>query len=222
MASPLRAAVIAHYSADAAPTNGSLPVPPSWVDPVSIAHGSGFAPAEGSGLSRTGGGIVISGWDSELTALSTYASFSLSAKPGYQLRLETLSYEIQLGGVGILGRSAEGITSYFWGYRIDLNHDGLYDGVGEDWIIDQPRSVNDPTNSPENGIFTWEFHERINTTGTVEFGLFATSTSPNVDISLNQITVTGIPAIPEPSTAILAVLSSLALWRRRRPLPHAA
>lgn len=211
---PLPGAVIVQYSSQHAPEDSALPVDPAYIyQHYSLGAVSGFAPAEGSTVSREGGSMTFSGWGTEVQLAGGYVSFTVSALPGMMLDLDRLTFNVEVDAASIMGRSADGITTYTWAYRV-IHED---EGIVTDWVFDQWRSYYDPHNTLEDGEKTWIFHDGISTTGTVEFALFAASDNPNARLTLDQITVTSW-TIPEPSTVILAGLSSLVLWRRRRPL----
>jgi hypothetical protein len=198
--SPLPAAVVVQFSSDGAPQDESLPVAPEYVIGRSV-NVSGLASSSDL-LERLSGSLTYRGWDAKLD-LNKYVSFTVTPDDGYSLYLTHLSFET-LGATGSRISSFNEITSYVWAYRI--NQGNGYSA----WTFSSPYAPSDSKDTP----LTWNFND-FQTTGTVEFGLFATSDGRDANLSLGMVNVTGV--VPEPAPAFLFPLSgSLALLRRRR------
>lgn len=128
-------------------------------DPTSLAPTGGLT--RGSSTSLT-----YIGWGTDFDE-SKYVGFKVSAAAGQAVELTTLVFTTE-------GNAAQGLTSYRWGYRMD---DGS--GFGA-WTYSQ-------TYTAANGGFgtgtkVWNFPD-FSVTGTVEFGLFATASSANAEIT---------------------------------------
>ncbi|MFD0893966.1 PEP-CTERM sorting domain-containing protein [Luteolibacter ambystomatis] len=135
--------------------------------------------------------------------MSNYIGFTVKTTPGYQMNLTDLAY--------IVSADDASAGSHQWGYRIDNGS-----GFGA-WTLS-------PVLTNATAIKTWDFSD-FSTTGTVEFGFFATALAttnvvkpaagaPNRnDLQLNGLVVT---AVPEPSSVLLLSLGALGAFRRRR------
>ncbi|WP_367872550.1 hypothetical protein [Luteolibacter sp. Populi] len=167
-----------------------------------------FGPAAGSGVNRDTG-VSFSGFGTSINPLQ-YAGFKISALPDHELHLTQLVFGTLASSGGV-----RPVTSYSFGYRIDLNNDGSYSGAGEEWVMGKLYTPVDSDFSLGNPFKTWDLN--IVTTGEVEFGLFASAPQANGRVVGTEISVLGdINAVPEPSAALLGALGGLALLRRRR------
>lgn len=136
--------------------------PFDWAD--NLPTPSNIGPA--GSIARSGaGGFDFSGWAPTFD-VNNYVGFRVTAQSGVPMLLTSLDFFTS-------ANSSFGITSYKWGYRVD---DGS--GYGE-WVFGNTYT---PAHSAfSDGFKTWDFPD-FSTTGTVEFGLFATSTVPSTAI----------------------------------------
>jgi len=202
---PAHADVVATYWPNSEFTAGAGELQPhDYLDGVSAssfqAHGS---------LTVSATQLRIFGWGTAMS-LTNYAGFTVTADPGFQMTLTDFQMSTAV--------SAGIVTAFKWGYRVD-------DGGGfSDWTFDQTYSLGDPGFAYiglENAK-TWDFAD-FSTTGTVEFGLFA---SASTEGSTAQVLVSqpqdmflngSVSAVPEPSTyALIAIAGTAALILTRR------
>lgn len=143
---------------------------------------------------------------------ANYLGFTVKAEPGSQVTLTDLAFKTYAEP----NSPAENVitTAFRWGYRVDSgsgygawNFDKTYTPADLDFF------VNTPTQK------TWDFAD-FSTTGTVEFGLFASTTAGNISYvyaTRDRVDVNGtVGTVPEPSTMLLGTLGVLGLLRRRR------
>lgn len=203
-ASSASAATIVSYFMQNPPNTGALS-PIDYAD--NIQPPTGFSVANGSGLTRNG--EQISGWGTSID-LQKYAGFKIAAEPGFELLIDLFTTR-SIGGSG-----PGSITSFQWGYRIDLNNDGSFAAAGEQWVLGQLYTPAD------EAAFTSAFPPKqwnlnIKTTGTVEFGFFSSAPATSSVSTARTADVFGsVNAIPEPSSLLLSALGGLGLLRRRR------
>lgn len=191
--------------------------PVDWADNTTTPTDLG--PAAGSSVTRTSSSTPVYTSLPTTIDLLQYVGFSQSAEAGYELTITDMTF--QTGSV--FSGSAPTrypTTAYVWGYRVD-------NGTGfGDWVLGDTSVRGDSDFTDRTTIKSWDM-EDFSTTGTVEFGLFAAgdpytgagAPNPNYDarVEVRSVTVNGtVAAVPEPSTAILGALGSLALLRRRR------
>jgi uncharacterized protein YjiK len=143
-------------------------------------------------LTRDGGKGVLtfSGWGTTIDT-NKRVSFRVTAKPGYRLNLSELVHFNSGGG----RQTANALSSFVWGYRIDENNDGIFEG---NWVFGK-------TYTPANGdVFKesesfkdWDFAD-FTTRGTVEFAIFATAPTPAGSLLVfgDKIALNGAPALP--------------------------
>ncbi len=187
-------------------TNSPTLAPFDWVD--NIGTPSALGPAAGSTVVRTDGGglFLYAGWGSSID-MTKYAGFTVTADSGHQLNLTDLAFSV----------SASRATSYLLAYRVNEGS-----GFG-DWVQGTVFTASSPdfTNSFDSstgGLKVWNFDD-FSTTGTVEFGIFATATTTGraVQVLGSNMELNGtVSAVPEPSAALLGALGGLAFFRRRR------
>lgn len=169
-----------------------------------LSEPTSFASAPGSGTSiiyQSPSEVNFKGYGTTID-LTQYAGFQISALPGYELTLTNLVYNNASQGPETI--------SFQWGYRIDLNSDGDFlDGAEEGWTLGKLWTDADGADFAPIRYArpkTWTFTQPIVTQGTVEFGLFASSTDSNVGLRGFAYTVNGdIAAVPEPSTYALLI-----------------
>lgn len=186
-------------------TTTGVIVPSDWADhvfqPSNLSPSAGIS---GSG-NQSNGEAYYGGWDATLT-LEKYVSFTVSAESGYVLNLTDFSFRT-------MPRTTNGpVTSYTWGYRVN-------EGTGfGGWTLAHIYTDAD-SNYTTPLAKSWNFAD-FSTTGTVEFGLFATTNSEvNDELTVRTATLNGtVTAVPEPSTYALVglgLLAALAVYRRR-------
>jgi len=205
-------ALIVSYSTA---SNGGLTymTPADYHDDVQ--EPSRFQAAAGSGVAIydliAGNGFNISGYGTSID-LAKYVGFKVSAVPGTELTLTDFVFNSAAW-------NSSATSQFQWGYRIDLNNDGNFTAPGEEWVLDRLYTIADGANLGNGRLGrpkTWDFAD-IKTTGTVEFGFFASSSDSTEFFRGKDFTLNGsIAAVPEPSTVALGALAGLALLRRRR------
>lgn len=143
-------------------------------------------------VNRNGGEKLPSynGWSSTID-VNKRVGFQISAKPGYRLHFSDLSGFNSGGGRS----SANALSSWVWGYRIDENKDGVFEG---NWVFGK-------TYTPANGdaflesdsAKVWDFTD-FSTRGTVEFAIFASAPTAGGELLAfqNRIAVNGPSATP--------------------------
>lgn len=143
---------------------------------------------------------------------ASYLGFTVKAEAGSQLTLTSLAFNTYASPNAPFDNM---ITSaYRWGYRVDSGS-----GYGA-WTFDKTYTEADSNFFHETTTNkNWDFAD-FSTSGTVEFGLFASTTAgnlANVSATRDRVDVNGsISAVPEPSAILLGALGGLALLRRRR------
>lgn len=164
LSQPLLAEVVASYDSN----DESLALrlePGDWSEHAEIpsiltAHG---------GLNRVGGGgtLLFSGWGPTID-MNKRIGFQISAKPGYRLNFSDL-VDFNSGG----GRqTANELSSFVWGYRIDENKDGIFEG---NWVFGRTYTAADGDAFKESdSLKDWNFTD-FSTRGTVEFAIFASA-----------------------------------------------
>ncbi len=203
-ATSARADIVATYWPTSEFTAGAGELQPhDYLEEVSAssfqAHGS---------LTVSQSQLRIFGWGTTMS-LVDYAGFTVTADPGFQMTLTDFQMSTAV--------SAGVVTAFKWGYRVN-------DGSGfGDWTYDQTYSLGDPGFGyigVENEK-TWDFAD-FSTTGTVEFGLFASASGAgSAQILVSQpshMFLNGsVSAVPEPSTyALIAIAGTAALILARR------
>lgn len=197
------AVVMVNYIDSGIPAGSSAPVEATdWADHVTPSTYGGHG-----GVTMEQGYFGFRGWSTTFDE-TKYAGFTVSAEPGYEMTLTDLKSSPTV--------STGSVTSFKLGYRIDNGS-----GFGA-WTYSQTWSQGDPGFSYVSGAANekiWDFAD-ITTTGTVEFGLFATSTDTVSHVIATQprdIFLNGnIVAVPEPSALLLSALACSGLLRRRR------
>ncbi|MFD2257185.1 PEP-CTERM sorting domain-containing protein [Luteolibacter algae] len=189
-------------------TSGSSYAPNDFAD--NLQPTTSFVPAAGSGLSQQGD--QLRGWGTAID-LQKYAGFKISADLGFELEIDLFNFRSR-GTTSTFFPQGDTL-SFQWGYRIDLNNDGSFGDVGEEWVLDRSYS---PGDSDFTSTLAKQWDVDIRTTGTVEFGFFgAAATATDGAITARTAEVIGnVNAVPEPSAVLLSALGSLALLRRRR------
>lgn len=123
------------------------------------------------GVIRNGGPLGYNGWGTTID-VNKRVGFQVSAKPGYRLYFSDLSGFNSGGG----RQSANALSSWVWGYRIDENKDGIFEG---NWVFGRTYTPADGDNFKEaESAKNWDFPD-FSTRGTVEFALFASAPTTN-------------------------------------------
>ncbi|RYD17852.1 MAG: hypothetical protein EOP88_24655, partial [Verrucomicrobiaceae bacterium] len=142
------------------------------------------------GVNRDGGFLTFSGWGTTID-VNKRISFQISAKPGYRLQFSDLS-----GFNSGSGRTTtNGLSSWVWGYRIDENKDGVFEG---NWVFGKTYvPANGDTFLESDSLKSWDFTD-FSTRGTVEFAVFASApTSSGTLLAFNgKISVNGFSTSP--------------------------
>lgn len=180
-----------------------------------IQEPSRFQAASGSGVAIydliAGNGFNLSGYGTSID-LTKYVGFKVSAEPGTAMTLTDFVFNSAAW-------NSSATSQFQWGYRIDLNNDGNFTDPGEGWVLDRLYTVADGANLGNGRLArpkTWDFAD-VTTTGTVEFGFFASTSDPTEFFRGKDFTLNGsIAPVPEPSALALGALGGLALLRRRR------
>jgi hypothetical protein len=201
LASAADAAMVARYSSGFV-TSGSDAIPAAdFADHVTA---SDLTPSVGT-IHRVGGNANYDGWTPSVD-ITRYVGFQVSAEPGYRLDLTDFTFRT---GATV----SPFVDSYVWGMRVD---NGL--GFGA-WSFGTTYTNADPGFSlvGPGDVKTWDF-EDFSTTGTVEFGLFASASDSGymVEVLRTNILNGTVTQVPEPSAAILGIVGCLAFFRRRR------
>jgi len=174
------------------------PSPWDWDDNVIVSN------MKMHGSVTLGGGVspfVYRGFSASINP-DNYIGFSVKPQDGFELRLTDMVY---VQGGGIAG------NTYAWGYRIDGGAWNMFTGE----IL---------LSGGTSSLKTFTFAQPIITTGEVEFGYFASTPSPNNDLTpvlaasnRNDVQINGtVNAVPEPTAALLGAGGMLAAILRRR------
>ncbi|GAA5123355.1 SdiA-regulated domain-containing protein [Luteolibacter yonseiensis] len=113
------------------------------------------------------GSSAISNWGTALRP-SDHISFKVSALPGHKLNLTSFSFNTALGEY-----SYNLATSFVWAYRVDGNNDGTFE---QDWTYGTlySQATHGAAVFDRARTLDWAL-PGLSTTGTIEFGLFATA-----------------------------------------------
>lgn len=201
LASAADAAMVARYSsAFVSPGSDIIPAA-DFADHVTA---SDLTPSLEE-IDRIGGGTNYDGWTGSVD-INRYVGFRVSADPGYELTLTDFTFRT---GATV----SPPVTSYVWGMRVDNGS-----GFGA-WTFGQTYTNADAdfTLVGAGNVKTWDFAD-FTTTGTVEFGLFATASDASyvVEALRTNILNGSVTQVPEPSAAFLGLAGALAFFRRRR------
>jgi hypothetical protein len=188
--------------------------PVDWADHANKP--TSFGPAAGSGLTRSTDEQTYNflGWDTTINT-GKYVGFTIAPEAGYTLNLTDLSFNGS-GATANYGAPYV-ITSFQWGYRVDANNDGTFDGG---WTFSPAITSADPDFTANNVARSWDFAD-FSSTGKVEFGFFATGIDPLARAEMYRVaTLNGsvTSAVPEPSTYGMIVAAgavALVIVRRR-------
>lgn len=142
------------------------------------------------GVNRNGGPLGFSGWGTTID-VNKRVGFHISAKPGYRLHFSDLAGFNSGGG----RQTANALSSFVWGYRIDENKDGVFEG---NWVFGTTYTPADGDVFKEaESAKNWDF-EDFSTRGTVEFAIFASAPTTNGYLLAftGRIIVNGLSATP--------------------------
>lgn len=147
-------------------------------------------------LTRAGGAgtLLYSGWGTSID-LNKRIGFQVTAKPGYRLYFSELANFNSGGG----RQTANALSSWVWGYRVDHDKDGVFE---QNWAFSKTYTPADGDAFKESdGFKTWNFAD-FSTTGTVEFAIFASAPTAagqllafGGKISLNGLFATPVGAL---------------------------
>jgi hypothetical protein len=195
------AATLASYSNLDNPNNNPLQ-PNNWGD--FVEKPSVLTGAAGSGITKVDN-QYYTGWSTSIDT-SKYVGFTIVPTNGYQITVTDMSFRTRPADTNAQ-------TSFVWGYRINEGAGFGQWNFGSIWN-------NDSANYTSSLAKTWDIPD-FTTTGTVEFGVFATTANASsMEIRTAQVNGTMAPAaaVPEPSTwALLGLSATIAVigFRRR-------